>query len=154
MLEPLTRLPLRVAMRSLYALMRLRWFFSRPDTRGAHAIALTPAGRIVLVKLRYVSGWRLPGGGVEPGEDPAQAVLRELQEEIGLLRHRAVHTAFDADQRIDYRNDRSTVFIVHDVHYAASWSWEIEAVTEALPDQLPPTVSPRTREWIERALSP
>ena len=28
-------------------------------------------------------GWQLPQGGIDPDEDPAQAVLRELAEEIG-----------------------------------------------------------------------
>jgi putative (di)nucleoside polyphosphate hydrolase len=28
-------------------------------------------------------GWQLPQGGIDPDEDPAGAVLRELQEEIG-----------------------------------------------------------------------
>ena len=28
-------------------------------------------------------GWQLPQGGIDPGEDPATAVLRELAEEIG-----------------------------------------------------------------------
>ncbi|MBY0335292.1 MAG: RNA pyrophosphohydrolase [Acetobacteraceae bacterium] len=28
-------------------------------------------------------GWQLPQGGMDPGEDPAVAVLRELEEEIG-----------------------------------------------------------------------
>ncbi|HVX46517.1 MAG TPA: NUDIX domain-containing protein [Mycobacteriales bacterium] len=28
--------------------------------------------------------WTLPGGGLQPGEDPAAAVLRELAEETGL----------------------------------------------------------------------
>lgn len=27
--------------------------------------------------------WQMPQGGIEPGEDPAAAVLRELHEEIG-----------------------------------------------------------------------
>jgi putative (di)nucleoside polyphosphate hydrolase len=27
--------------------------------------------------------WQMPQGGIDPGEDPAQAVLRELQEEVG-----------------------------------------------------------------------
>jgi putative (di)nucleoside polyphosphate hydrolase len=28
-------------------------------------------------------GWQLPQGGMDPGEDPRSAVLRELEEEIG-----------------------------------------------------------------------
>lgn len=33
----------------------------------------------------YVEGtWNIPGGGVEPDEDPVQAVKRELKEETGL----------------------------------------------------------------------
>lgn len=28
-------------------------------------------------------GWQLPQGGMDPGEDPAVAVLREMEEEIG-----------------------------------------------------------------------
>ena len=28
-------------------------------------------------------GWQLPQGGIDPDEDPSQAVLRELEEEIG-----------------------------------------------------------------------
>ncbi len=30
-----------------------------------------------------VAGWQMPQGGVDPGESPRQAALRELREEIG-----------------------------------------------------------------------
>lgn len=29
------------------------------------------------------SGWTLPGGGIDPGEDPIDAVVREIAEETG-----------------------------------------------------------------------
>ena len=52
-------------------------------------IALDNHGNILLERqFRYAVGKSLleiPAGGIEPGEDPADAVRRELQEEIGYL---------------------------------------------------------------------
>ncbi len=52
------------------------------------AVLFNPAG-LVLVARRAdlphaaAGGWQLPQGGLDPGEAPAAAVLRELAEEIG-----------------------------------------------------------------------
>ena len=52
---------LRVMLTGVHQLLKLGWFVRRPRTYGAHALALTPERKIVLVKLRYAAGWRLPG---------------------------------------------------------------------------------------------
>jgi 8-oxo-dGTP pyrophosphatase MutT (NUDIX family) len=49
------------------------------------ALVRDPGGR-VLVQRRADSGaWELPGGAVDPGEAPAQALVREVFEETGLV---------------------------------------------------------------------
>lgn len=56
------------------------------DTRiGAYAVITDEAGRMLLPHWRVVGagGWTLPGGGLDPGEDPADAVVREVLEESG-----------------------------------------------------------------------
>lgn len=55
-----------------------------PVAFGVHAVVDDSDGRIILVRHRYMQGLHLPGGGVSAGEPPAQAILRELREEIGL----------------------------------------------------------------------
>ena len=55
-----------------------------PVAFGVSAIVENEAGRVLLVRQRYMPGWHLPGGGVGRGEPPEQAVLRELREEVGL----------------------------------------------------------------------
>src|ERR1700710_1142172 len=40
-------------------------------------------GRILLQRGTHGS-WSLPAGGIDPGEAPAQAVIREVWEETGL----------------------------------------------------------------------
>ncbi|MEU7863859.1 NUDIX domain-containing protein [Nonomuraea sp. NPDC049141] len=45
----------------------------------------TGAGRwLVMVERSDGHGWAVPGGYVEPGEDPEAAAVRELEEETGL----------------------------------------------------------------------
>jgi 8-oxo-dGTP diphosphatase len=50
------------------------------------AVILDSEGRILLLKhvFRPGSGWGVPGGFINPDEDPEAALRRELQEEIGL----------------------------------------------------------------------
>jgi 8-oxo-dGTP pyrophosphatase MutT (NUDIX family) len=57
---------------------------TRGMTLGVRALVIDPDGRIFLVKHSYVSGWHLPGGGVEPGETLIDALIRELREEGNL----------------------------------------------------------------------
>jgi 8-oxo-dGTP pyrophosphatase MutT (NUDIX family) len=58
-----------------------------PMAFGVTGIVEDEAGRILLVRQRYSPGWHMPGGGVERGEPPAEAIVRELQEEVGLQAH-------------------------------------------------------------------
>ncbi len=52
--------------------------------QAAAGVVQDGAGR-VLLQLRSDNGqWGLPGGAIDPAETPAQAVVREVEEETGL----------------------------------------------------------------------
>jgi len=53
----------------------------RPD--GSFLLAQRPAGKV------YAGYWEFPGGKAEPGEPAAQALARELHEELGIEVERA-----------------------------------------------------------------
>lgn len=57
-----------------------------PLRPAARAVVLDADNRVVLVRFVFLGGplWALPGGGIEPGESPEQAIARELVEEVGL----------------------------------------------------------------------
>jgi ADP-ribose pyrophosphatase YjhB (NUDIX family) len=61
-----------------------RALFLHPVDLGAVAI-VEAEGKVVLVRHSYKSGWMFPGGAVDRGEAPSDAVMRELKEEIGLI---------------------------------------------------------------------
>jgi len=51
---------------------------------GASAVVRDDAGRILLLRRGDDGRWSLPAGMIEPGEEAAAAVVREIFEETGI----------------------------------------------------------------------
>lgn len=145
---------LRLILTAAHKLLKVAWFVRRPRTRGAHAVALTKERKLVLVKLRYARGWRLPGGGRRSGEYAQAAVIRELREEIGMTAYGRIRFACELEESVDFKRDLAALLIVEDVRYQPRrWSWEVEQVGEFAMEQLPPDTAGLTLRWID-ALRP
>ncbi len=106
---------------------------------------------MVLVELSYARGWRLLGGGRKPNEDPERAIIRELQEEIGLQSYSGIQKVTDFEHRPDFRKSHSSLFVVRDVVYRPRWSLEIKAVAEFHPGELPRDTAPITLRLLAEA---
>lgn len=88
------------------------WRFARGMTLGVRAVVLDGENRVFLVKHSYVSGWHLPGGGVETGETFLSSLKRELIEEgrIEMTGEPRLHGVF-FNRRISPR-DHVAVYVV------------------------------------------
>ena len=108
-----------------------------PVDVGVAAI-VEQAGRVVLVRHSYKSGWMLPGGAVERGEPPADAVIRELQEEIGLTQSAPPQLMGVFIGRHCWATNLVLLYRVREAVFVFRPSWEIRAITLADPAALPP----------------
>jgi 8-oxo-dGTP pyrophosphatase MutT (NUDIX family) len=77
--------------------------------------------RVLLVRHVETGIWGLPGGGVEPGETPADAAVREFWEETGVfVRLTRLVGVFGSDDHIvQYRNGDRTSYVAATFEAAA-----------------------------------
>lgn len=140
---------------ALRRVFHLYWRFARGMTLGVRAVVLDAENRVFLVKHSYVSGWHLPGGGVEVGETFRRALQRELAEEgrIELVGEPALHGIY-LNSHVS-RRDHVAVYLVR--HFRQDRlpepNHEIIACgffeTQALPVETTPGTRLRISEVIE-----
>ncbi len=119
---------------------------------GVHGVPLTAQGRVVLVRLTYAPGWRIPGGGRNRGEEPEQAMIRELREEIGLISHMSMDRLEDGRPASAETVERATFFLIRGVVYRPRRSLEVAEVREFDPSALPDDTTPWTAHLVRRCL--
>jgi 8-oxo-dGTP diphosphatase len=80
---------------------------------GVAAIILDESGKILLQRRSDNGRWGLPGGAIDPGEEPAEAVVREVREETGLhvVPVRVVGVYGGPDLHVQYPNGDEVMVI-------------------------------------------
>ena len=109
-----------------------------PDSRIVHVVAgvITDArGRILLARRtegRDLAGlWEFPGGKVEPGETPEQALVRELREELG-IEARVGASVISVPQQYPHKRLRL------DVRHIAAWTGAVKGLDGQALAWVPP----------------
>jgi 8-oxo-dGTP pyrophosphatase MutT (NUDIX family) len=116
-----------------------------PVCLGTNAILEGDDGSILLVRHRYMPGLCFPGGGIDPGEAPADAVLRELKEELGMTRAGAVTLFGLYTRKVGWTTNVITLYRVEDAEIDFKPGLEISEIVRVNPHEPPRDTSPGTR---------
>lgn len=80
---------------------------------GAAAIVVNDKNEILLQQRADNGLWGIPGGGIEPSEEPAQAAVREVYEETGLEVEavKLVGVFGGEQQQVEFANGDTLVYV-------------------------------------------
>jgi 8-oxo-dGTP pyrophosphatase MutT (NUDIX family) len=134
----------------LRRIFHLYWRLVRGMTLGVRGVVLDGEGKVFLIHHTYVTGWHLPGGGVEAGETILEALKRELMEEgmIELLAEPELHGLF-FNSHVS-RRDHVAVYVVRKFRQnrLPQPNYEISACGFFAVDALPADTTEGTRRRI------
>lgn len=117
----------------------------------AGALITDASGRVLLLKHRFRpgAGWGMPGGFIEEGEQPEEALRRELREEVGLEVEKLklfTTRAFKTPNQVEI------VFTARAVGDTNQLSFEIQKAAWFSPDDLPAELPEDQAQIIKGAL--
>lgn len=120
----------------------------------AAAVVINEARQVLLLKhvLRKGNGWGIPGGFLEKGEQPEEALRRELREETGLeIESAEIVTA----RTVAGASQIELLFLCYPKtgSRAEPQSLEIKSARWVALQSLPPELGRDQRRLIERALA-
>jgi 8-oxo-dGTP pyrophosphatase MutT (NUDIX family) len=124
-----------------------------PVAFGTNAIVDDKDGRVLLVRHSYMSGWHLPGGGVGVGEPPAVAVIRELGEEIGLVKSADPEFLGLFTRKFGWVTNLVALYRVPQAQFAFVPNFEIREVCWADPASPPENTAPGARRRLAEFFS-
>lgn len=132
------------------------WLTQPRFTVTAGAVVTDERGRVLLLKhvLRKGSGWGIPGGFITSGEQPEEAIRRELCEETGLELDR-VELAFV--RTLGHVRQVEVIFRASMKSAAVEGlreGFEISGAEWFAPDALPEALGRDQRRLIARVLAP
>jgi ADP-ribose pyrophosphatase YjhB (NUDIX family) len=130
--------------------LRLVRMSQRKFTASAAAVVVNDAGEVLLLNhvLRPFSGWGLPGGFIDRGEQPESAIRRELMEEAGIeLEELAMYRVRTVNAHIEI------IFTARTAGEAAVSSREIMDLGWFAADDLPEKMSEAQKRLIELVLA-
>ncbi len=120
--EIMSEIPGNIRFMPNWELLRARAFLFvfgslRRMTMGVRA-AMVDGDKVFLARHAYISGWHLPGGGIEAGEPAALSLEREVLEETGhqLTGPGELHAIYLNTQAS--RRDHVLVYVCRDFEFA------------------------------------
>jgi ADP-ribose pyrophosphatase YjhB (NUDIX family) len=123
-----------------------------PTVLGVLGLVQDKAGRILLARHSYMSGWLMPGGGVARGEPPEHALMRELKEEVGFIRGSEPELIRPYTRKGGWATNVVLLYRVRDAEIDFKPNLEIREAAFFAPDALPEGVTPATRLRIEETI--
>lgn len=111
--------------------------------------------QVLLLRREFFLLWDLPGGGIERGEDPAQAAVRETREETGYRIEIERPFGIYLHQSVYGRGDQKTFAFAAKVVGGGPkrFGLEITGLRWFSPDRLPRGLEPLHRQIIADALA-
>ncbi|MFJ9740852.1 NUDIX hydrolase [Streptomyces sp. NPDC101166] len=132
---------------------------TKTEKPGISAAIITDNGRVLMVRRRVKEGelsWQFPAGGIEDGESPEQAAVRETLEETGLK----VEATSLIGQRIHPKTQREMSYtactvVGGEAHVADAE--ELDAIAwvrlEEIPQYVPYPLYEKVQAYLDGALA-